>query len=85
MHIFNGVKYVIMHIFGGFIAMNKELRREVTEEFKRWKSDKNHKCLMVRGARQVGKTYAIERFCEKEYESFIEINFLESPQMKMIF
>ena len=85
MHIFGRVKYVTMHIFGGFIAMNKELRREVTEEFKRWKSDKNHKCLMVRGARQVGKTYAIERFCEKEYESFIEINFLESPQMKMIF
>lgn len=61
------------------------LRREVTEEFKKWKSDKNHRCLLVRGARQVGKTYAIERFCEKEYDSFIEINFLESPSMKMIF
>ena len=64
---------------------DKILVREVTDRFKKWKADSKHKCLLVRGARQVGKTYAIERFCEKEYESFIEINFLESPSMKMIF
>ena len=74
-----------MHIFGGYAMGNIDLRREVTEDFINWKSDKNRKCLLVRGARQVGKTYAIERFCEKEYDSFIEINFLESPSMKMIF
>ena len=64
---------------------NIDLRRDVTADFRKWKADPNHKCLLVRGARQIGKTYAIERFCEQEYDSFIEINFLESPSMKMIF
>ena len=62
-----------------------DLRREVTDKLKEWKTAQNHKCLLVRGARQVGKTYAIEHFCKEEYDSFIEINFLESPSMKMIF
>lgn len=52
------------------------LRREVTDELKKWKKNSKHKVLLVRGARQVGKTFAIERFCEDEYESFIEINFI---------
>ncbi len=64
---------------------SENLRRDITEEFKKWKDNPKHKCLLVRGARQVGKTFAIERFCEKEYDSFIEINFLESPSMKKIF
>ena len=61
------------------------LKREVTDELKQWKETSDHKCLVMRGARQVGKTYAVEHFCETEYSSFIEINFLENPSMKKIF
>lgn len=61
------------------------LRRDVINEFKKWKNSSNHKCLLVRGARQVGKTFSIEQFCKEEYESFIEINFLENPSLMKIF
>ncbi len=61
------------------------LRRDVIDELKKWKDDSKRKCLVIRGARQVGKTYAVQRFGKEEYESFVEINFLENPSMKKIF
>ena len=61
------------------------LRRDIIDELKKWKDDSKRKCLVIRGARQVGKTYAVQRFGEEEYESFVEINFLENPSMKKIF
>ena len=61
------------------------LRRDVIDEIKKWKDDSKRKCLVIRGARQVGKTYAVQRFGVEEYESFVEINFLENPSMKNIF
>ena len=62
------------------------LQRNVYDSLKEWKERKSgKKCLVVRGARQVGKTYIVERFGENEYDSFIEINFLRNPGMKDIF
>ena len=61
------------------------LRRDIIDELKKWKDDSKRKCLVIRGARQVGKTYAVQRFGVEEYESFVEINFLENPSMKNIF
>ena len=45
----------------------------------------NKKCLIIKGARQVGKTYLVRAFGEAEYESFIEINFFRQPELKQIF
>ena len=50
-----------------------------------WKNSHKNKCLMIKGARQVGKTYLVREFGKREYESFIEINFLKSPELKNIF
>ena len=47
------------------------LRRDIIDELKKWKDDSKRKCLVIRGARQVGKTYAVQRFGEEEYESFV--------------
>lgn len=52
---------------------------------KKRKEDKLKKCLIVKGARQVGKSYIIKKFGENEYDSFIEINFYEHPELKSIF
>ena len=49
-----------------------------------WKHDANRKPLLVKGARQVGKTESIRRFGRREYRSFIEINFVERPEFKTI-
>ncbi len=61
------------------------LRRTVTDELKKWKSRDKRKCLMIRGARQIGKTYAVDHFGKTEYESYISINFLKTPSYKSIF
>lgn len=61
------------------------LKRKVYDELIDWKNNHEKECLMVLGARQVGKTYVIREFGKKEYESFIEINFVENPRLKNIF
>ncbi len=40
---------------------------------------------MIKGARQVGKTYIVREFGNKEYKSFVEINFIKNPELKQIF
>ena len=54
-------------------------------EFLNWKKAGKKDCLLVKGARQVGKTYAIEEFGKKNYENCITLNFFEKPSFKDIF
>ena len=61
------------------------LKRNVEEKLNIWKNTKNRKCLLVRGARQVGKTFSIESFGKAGYESCVTINFLKNPGYKRIF
>lgn len=61
------------------------LKRKAYDYLINWKNNKNKECLLIKGARQVGKTYLVETFGKNEYESFIEINFLEEPELKEIF
>lgn len=61
------------------------LKRKVSEQLLNWIKTKDRKCLIVQGARQAGKTYAIERFAENNYEETIEINFKETPSANEIF
>ncbi|MEN8203867.1 MAG: AAA family ATPase [Bacteroidota bacterium] len=48
--------------------------RQIDEELKEWKSDSERKPLLIRGARQVGKTESVREF-SKSFEVFIELNF----------
>ena len=43
------------------------------------------KCLIVQGARQVGKTFVMEEFTAEEYEELPEINFKKTPSAMEIF
>ena len=40
------------------------LRRKIYDKLMEWKSQKDHNCLLVKGQRQVGKTYIIKKFAE---------------------
>ncbi len=60
------------------------LKRKALEQLRKWRKSKKKKCLIVSGARQVGKTYIIREF-GKEFDSFIELNFLEQPDLCRIF
>ena len=51
------------------------LQRKIYQLLLDWKANKNRECLLIKGARQIGKTYIVQQFGAAEYESFIEINF----------
>lgn len=61
------------------------LKRKFTEYLKQWKAIKKNECLLVRGARQIGKTFIIEDFAKNNYESFVEINFEQNPNLRVAF
>lgn len=61
------------------------LKRKVVSELIDWKNNHKNKCLLVIGARQIGKTFIIREFAKENYDSFYEINFLENEKQKEIF
>ena len=61
------------------------LKRKITDELLRWKAEPHKPCLIVKGARQVGKTYIIEQFAKDNYPNYIYINFELTPSLKSIF
>jgi len=61
------------------------LKRKVDEYLINWKNDSNKMPLIVKGARQIGKTNAIRNFGEGNYKSYIEINFVLMQSYKDIF
>lgn len=61
------------------------LKRKVYDELLRWKNNHRNSCLMIKGARQVGKTFIVREFGKNEYNSFIEINFIKYKELKEIF
>ena len=61
------------------------LRRKIETILENYKSKRSNKCLVVQGARQVGKTFSIREFGNKNYAEVLEINFKETPSAKDIF
>ena len=60
------------------------LRRKIDKFLEDWKKDEDRKPLIIKGARQIGKTESIKHFAKKNYSNFIEINFVEEPKYKGI-
>lgn len=65
------------------------LRRKIYGDLLEWKSKRKEerikKCLLVKGARQVGKSFIIKEFGKNEYKSFVCIDFFRQPALKSIF
>lgn len=55
------------------------LKRKIEQQLINWKNHPNKKSLVVDGARQVGKTFAINEFGKAHYENVFYINFKETP------
>ena len=51
------------------------MRRFITEELIKWKESKTRKPLILKGARQVGKTYILKEFGKNNYENVVYFNF----------
>ena len=65
------------------------LKRKIYAELLNWKKQRAEehvrKCLLVKGARQVGKSFIIKAFGAREYQSFVCIDFFRQPDLKAIF
>lgn len=61
------------------------MKRKMEQTLIEWKANPNRMPLVVRGARQVGKTYTITQFAHKHYAYFVNINFALQPQFRQIF
>ena len=61
------------------------LKRKIDKYLEEWKASADKKPLIVKGARQVGKTASIRYFGEKYYNNVVEINFALQPKYKQIF
>ena len=59
--------------------------RTVMERLQKWKAKKHRKPLVIRGARQVGKTWLMKAFGAAEYESVVYINFDNNERMRNLF
>ena len=59
--------------------------RNKIEELKKWKKSKNRKPLIIRGARQVGKTWLMKEFGKIYYEKCAYINFDDNTRMNKLF
>src|SRR5690242_13650731 len=51
------------------------MKREIDKILLQWKTSTSRMPLLIRGARQVGKSYAITSFGTKNFESLVEVNF----------
>lgn len=61
------------------------LKRKFLQTLSEWKSTKKKECLLVKGARQIGKTFIIDKFGRENYGSYIYVNFFTEPKLKEVF
>lgn len=61
------------------------LKRKIDKYLTDWKNRPDKKPLIIKGARQIGKTCSVEWFASQNYASVIEINFIEQKKYREIF
>ena len=64
--------------------MNR-MRRNAIQELITWKSSEDRKPMVLKGARQVGKTWLMKEFGQNYYDSYVYFNFDEEDELKSIF
>lgn len=61
------------------------MKRDLELELLRWKNATEHKPLLLRGARQVGKSYVATSFAQEHFEDLLLVNFEKEPKFKLAF
>lgn len=61
------------------------MKREIEQSLLEWKNRSNRKPLILRGARQVGKTFSVEHFAKEHFVNFVKINLEEKPELRKLF
>ena len=58
------------------------LKRKIISELVKWKQESSNKALLIKGARQIGKTTIVRQFAMAHYKNMVEINFEQMPMAK---
>lgn len=61
------------------------MKRNAIDALIQWKKDEERKPMVLRGARQVGKTWLMKEFGENHYDNYVYFNFDEEDELKSIF
>lgn len=66
-------------------SCSRMLKRKIISKLEDWKKETRNKALLIKGARQVGKTTIVRQFAKANYKNFIEINFEQMPLARQAF
>jgi predicted AAA+ superfamily ATPase len=61
------------------------MKRDIYNKLLEWKQAKRRKPLVLRGARQVGKTYILKEFAKNEYHNYVYLDFEDDPTLDAYF
>lgn len=61
------------------------MKRNALEDLLQWKNSPHRKPMILRGARQTGKTWLMKEFGKKAYKNYVYFNFDEQPELKSLF
>ena len=61
------------------------LKRKIEDKLKLWKSDPNRLPLVVKGCRQCGKTFSVQKFAQENYQFVVYVNFLNDAKASLAF
>ena len=62
-----------------------ELRRDIIDKLIEWKDSTERKPILLKGARQIGKTWVMEEFGRKHFDHFAKFDFDRQPELKSLF
>ena len=61
------------------------ITRDILEAFKKWKTSTDRKPILIKGARQIGKTWVMEEFGRQCYEHYVKFDFDEQQELASVF
>lgn len=61
------------------------MKRKALDDLLQWKDSAHRKPMILRGARQTGKTWLMKEFSKKAYKNYVYFNFDEQPELKSLF
>ncbi len=62
-----------------------KIEREIIQQFKEWKDREGRKPILLKGARQIGKTWAMEEFGHECFEYTVKFDFDRQPELQSVF
>lgn len=71
--------------FSALKSVDMEIARDIVDEFVQWKDAKDRKPILIKGARQIGKSWAMATFGRQAFEYCAKFDFDRQPELRSVF